>query len=103
MAALTGGPSRSGPMYKHLSPEEGYQIYSLMKAKHTLTQIAHLLGRQRKPLVARSILAVGDVTSVLNSPAIRPKSDPKAVAMPGAYRALGLAPGGVLAGCSVQH
>lgn len=32
-------------MYKHLSREERYQIYSLMKANHTLSQIAQLLGR----------------------------------------------------------
>lgn len=32
-------------MYKHLSREERYQIYSLMKANQTLTQIARVLGR----------------------------------------------------------
>jgi IS30 family transposase len=37
-------------MYKHLSPEERYQIYSLMKAKHSLTEIARLLGRQRSTI-----------------------------------------------------
>jgi IS30 family transposase len=32
-------------MYKHLSREERYQIYSLMKVKQTLKQIAQVLGR----------------------------------------------------------
>ena len=37
-------------MYKHLSREERYQIHSLMKAKHTLTEIAQLLGRHRSTI-----------------------------------------------------
>ena len=37
-------------MYKHLSREERYQIYSLMKAKHTLSEIARLLGRHRSTI-----------------------------------------------------
>lgn len=37
-------------MYKHLSREERYQIYSLMKARHTLTEIARLLGRHRSTI-----------------------------------------------------
>lgn len=37
-------------MYKHLSREERYQIYSLMKAKHTPAQIARLLGRHRSTI-----------------------------------------------------
>ena len=37
-------------MYKHLSREERYQIYSLMKANHTPTQIARLLGRSRSTI-----------------------------------------------------
>lgn len=37
-------------MYKHLSPEERYQIHSLMKASHTLTEIARLLGRDRSTI-----------------------------------------------------
>jgi IS30 family transposase len=37
-------------MYKHLSREERYQIYSLMKANHTLTEIAQLLGRHRSTI-----------------------------------------------------
>lgn len=32
-------------MYKNLSQKEGYQIYRLMKANQTLTQIAQVLGR----------------------------------------------------------
>jgi len=32
-------------MYKHLSREERYQIYSLVKAKQTISGIARLLGR----------------------------------------------------------
>jgi IS30 family transposase len=37
-------------MYKHLSREERYQIHSLMKADHTLTEIAQLLGRHRSTI-----------------------------------------------------
>jgi transposase, IS30 family len=37
-------------MYKHLSREERYQIYSLMKANHTLAEIAQLLGRHRSTI-----------------------------------------------------
>lgn len=37
-------------MYKHLSTEERYQIYSLMQAKHSLTEIALLLGRHRSTI-----------------------------------------------------
>lgn len=37
-------------MYKHLSREERYQIHSLMKAGHTPTQIAQLLGRHRSTI-----------------------------------------------------
>ena len=37
-------------MYKHLSREERYQIYSLIKARHTLTEIARLLGRHRSTI-----------------------------------------------------
>ena len=37
-------------MYKHLSTEERYQIYSLMQAKHSLTEISLLLGRHRSTI-----------------------------------------------------
>jgi IS30 family transposase len=37
-------------MYKHLSREERYQIYSLLKAKQTISQIARLLGRSRSTI-----------------------------------------------------
>lgn len=37
-------------MYKHLSREQRYQIHSLMRANHTLTQIARLLGRHRSTI-----------------------------------------------------
>ena len=33
--------------YKHLSQIERYQIASLMKAQHSITQIASLIGRDR--------------------------------------------------------
>ena len=32
-------------MYKHLSREERYQIQSLVRAQHSTTEIARLLGR----------------------------------------------------------
>lgn len=37
-------------MYKHLSREERYQIYSLVKAKQTISEIARLLGRNRSTI-----------------------------------------------------
>jgi IS30 family transposase len=37
-------------MYKHLSREERYQIYSLLKAKQTISQIARSLGRSRSTI-----------------------------------------------------
>ncbi len=37
-------------MYKHLSREERYQIYSLLKAKQTISEIARLLGRSRSTI-----------------------------------------------------
>lgn len=37
-------------MYKHLSREERYQIYSLVKSQHTLTEIARLKGRNRSTI-----------------------------------------------------
>lgn len=37
-------------MYKHLSREERYQIYSLLKANQTITEIARLLGRHRSSI-----------------------------------------------------
>ncbi len=36
--------------YKHLSQIERYQIYSLMKARHTVTVIAQLLGRNKSTI-----------------------------------------------------
>jgi IS30 family transposase len=36
--------------YKHLSQIERYQIYSLMKAQHNITQIARLLGRDKSTI-----------------------------------------------------
>lgn len=36
--------------YKHLSQTERYQIYSLMKARHTITEIAQLLGRNKSTI-----------------------------------------------------
>ena len=36
--------------YKHLSQIERYQIYSLMKAQHNITQIAQLLGRDKSTI-----------------------------------------------------
>lgn len=36
--------------YKHLSQIERYQIYSLVKARHTITQIAQLLGRNKSTI-----------------------------------------------------
>ncbi|MBO0940502.1 IS30 family transposase [Acidovorax temperans] len=37
-------------MYKHLSREERYQIHSLLKANHTISEIARLLGRSRSTI-----------------------------------------------------
>ncbi len=37
-------------MYKHVSPEERYQIHSLLKAKQTISEIARLLGRHRSTI-----------------------------------------------------
>ena len=37
-------------MYKHLSREERYQIYSLLKANHSISEIARLLDRHRSTL-----------------------------------------------------
>jgi IS30 family transposase len=37
-------------MYKHLSREERYQIYSLLKANQTITEISRLLGRHRSSI-----------------------------------------------------
>ncbi len=36
--------------YKHLSQNERYQIHSLMKAQHNITQIARLLGRDKSTI-----------------------------------------------------
>jgi len=36
--------------YKHLSQIERYQIYSLMKAQHNISQIAQLLGRDKSTI-----------------------------------------------------
>ena len=36
--------------YKHLSQIERYQIHSLMKAQHNITQIAQLLGRDKSTI-----------------------------------------------------
>ena len=36
--------------YKHLSQIERYQIYSLMKAQHSITEIAQLLGRHKSTI-----------------------------------------------------
>ena len=36
--------------YKHLSQTERYQIYSLMKAQHSITEIAQLLGRNKSTI-----------------------------------------------------
>ena len=36
--------------YKHLSQIERYQIHSLMKAQHNITQIARLLGRDKSTI-----------------------------------------------------
>lgn len=36
--------------YKHISQIERYQIYSLMKAQHSITQIAKLLGRHKSTI-----------------------------------------------------
>ncbi len=36
--------------YKHLSQVERYQIASLMKAQHTITQIAQLIGRHKSTI-----------------------------------------------------
>jgi IS30 family transposase len=36
--------------YKHLSQIERYQIHSLMKALHNITQIARLLGRDKSTI-----------------------------------------------------
>ena len=40
--------------YKHLSQIERYQIASLMKAQHSITQIASLIGRH-KPTISREL------------------------------------------------
>lgn len=37
-------------MYKHLSREERYQIYSLVKAKQTISEIARFLSRSRSTI-----------------------------------------------------
>jgi IS30 family transposase len=42
-------------MYKHLSREERYQIYSLLKAKQTISQISRLLGRSRS-IISRELV-----------------------------------------------
>jgi IS30 family transposase len=36
--------------YKHLSQIERYEIASLMKAKHSITQIASLVGRHKSTI-----------------------------------------------------
>ena len=36
--------------YKHHSQIERYQIYSLMKAQHSITEIAQLLGRHKSTI-----------------------------------------------------
>ena len=41
--------------YKHLSQIERYQIYSLMKANQSITQIAEQLGRH-KSTISRELL-----------------------------------------------
>ncbi|WP_323030737.1 IS30 family transposase [Brachymonas denitrificans] len=37
-------------MYQHLSREERYQIFSLTKAQHSISEIARLLGRHRSTI-----------------------------------------------------
>ena len=41
-------------MYKHLSREERYQIYSLRLAKQTISELARLLGRHRSTISRES-------------------------------------------------
>jgi transposase, IS30 family len=36
--------------YAQLTQEERYQIYALMKAGHTLTEVAELLGRHKSTI-----------------------------------------------------
>ena len=40
--------------YQHLSQAERYQIHALLKAQHTMTEIARLLGRN-KSTISREI------------------------------------------------
>ena len=50
-------------MYKHFGREERYQIYSLIKAKHTTSEIARVLGRSRSTIsreLARAIAYLND-------------------------------------------
>ena len=37
--------------YKHLNQIERYQIHSLMKVQHNITQIARLLGRDKSTII----------------------------------------------------
>lgn len=43
-------PSPSCQMYKHLSPEERYQIHGIFKAKRVITAIARSWGRCRRTI-----------------------------------------------------
>jgi IS30 family transposase len=46
-------------MYKHLSREKRYQIYSLLKAKQPISEIARLLGRNRSTISRELIRGLG--------------------------------------------
>ncbi|MEY3610302.1 MAG: hypothetical protein RJB14_24 [Pseudomonadota bacterium] len=48
-------------MYKHLTREETYQIYILLKAKQTINQITRLLGRSRSTITSNLSASVANV------------------------------------------
>ena len=71
-------------MYKHLSREERYQIHSLLKANHTISEIARLLGRSRSTISRELNRGRGQRGTALSRRAARQPNERSAAATPDA-------------------
>jgi hypothetical protein len=69
-------------MYKHLSREERYQNQILVRAQHSTTEIARIVGRHPAPLAVRSSVALAPRVTEPNKPAAKRLSEPATAAMP---------------------
>ena len=68
--------------YQHLSQIERYQIYSLMKAQHSITEVAQLFGRN-KSTISRELRRIrAFVDTALNRPVSLHKAALKQAEMP---------------------